>query len=131
MYSVENIEVNLMVPSVEETVDWYGEMLGWKGALDVFDDGNCTFGSVGKDGNVLNLMRGDGGGGDFVIFIHVDDVVEVYERVVETWNVESELQDTFWGGRTFLIKDVNGYKLQFVEMVEELDLEEIRERKGN
>ncbi len=76
-----------MVPSVEETVTWYDEMVGCEGSLDVFDDGNCTFGSVGKDGKVLNLVRGDGGGGDFVIFIHVDDARVVYERV-EDWDVE-------------------------------------------
>ena len=127
MYSVEDIELNMMVPSIEETVGWYDEVLGWEGALDVFDDdGNCTFGSVGKDGSVLNLVKGDVVGCDLVIFIHVDDVDEVYERVPD---VESYLEDTFWGGRTFMIKDLNGYKLQFVEMVEELGLEEIRERK--
>ncbi|MFW5946725.1 MAG: hypothetical protein ACOCTN_07655 [Candidatus Natronoplasma sp.] len=71
-----------MVPSVEETVDGYDEGVGWEGGLDVFDDGNCTFGSLGKDGKVLNLVRGGEGGGDFVIFIHVDDVR------VEDWDVE-------------------------------------------
>lgn len=135
MYSVDKIELNLIVLSIEDTVDWYEEVLGWKGEFDVFDEeDNCTFGSVSKDDEIINLVRSsDEFKNDlvnFTIFIHVDDVDDVFDRVVKNGrDVEIEPKDTFWGGRTFWIYDLNGYRLEFVEFVEDLDIDEIREGK--
>ena len=134
MYKLNKIELNLIVPSIEDTVEWYEEVLGWEGELDVFDkDENCSFGSVKRDEFGFNLIRAvkkkKKRDPNFTILIHVDDVDEVYRTIEESdWEAENKPEDTFWGGRIFSIKDLNGYRLQFVEMIEDIDLEEIRER---
>ncbi len=134
MYEIKNIEINLEVTSVEDTIRWYERTLNWKGHQDVFDEeGNCTFGSVGSGDRVLNLVRSSQElrEPNFSIFISVDDVDEAFRVLKENgYDLGAGPTDTFWGGRVFSIKDINGYRLQFVEMVEDLTLEEIRGRLG-
>jgi len=137
MYSVKGIEITLKVPTIEETVAWYERVLGWTGHYDVFDaEGHCQFGSVMHGDRGLNLSRFseetrpyDNTCPNFTVFISVDEVDEVYARVVESgWEPDSMPANTFWGSRVFSMRDLNGFNLMFVQMVEPVTLEEIRRR---
>ena len=140
MYSIEKVEVILTVPSIEETAVWYKRTLGWTGHYDVFDaEGHCTFGSVMRGEGELrgfNLIRASGetvsygnDGANFTAFIAVDDVDAVYAKVVESGiKSDSKPADQLWGGRTFSMQDVNGFRLTFFQQVEEITLEEVRRR---
>ncbi len=148
MYSVEKIEAVLSVPSVEETAKWYERVLGWRAHLDTFDaEGRCLFGSVMR-GDVESVLRGDQPfagfnlsrfSGDidsylkecanFTALIAVDDIDAVYNRVLQSgFALDSEPEDQMWGGRTFTMRDLNGFNLTFYEMVESVTVEEIRRR---
>ena len=100
MYAVNKIEINLTVPSIEETIAWYERVLGWSGHCDVYDaEGRCGFGSVIRGEMVedpsgaepmpgFNLARYDGDPAAYrrehphwTAFIKVDDVDAVYARV--------------------------------------------------
>ena len=126
MYLVKRIEVALRVPSIEKAVAWYERVLGWKG--------HCQFGSVMHGDIGLNLSRFSekdvpysNAYSNFTASIVVDNVDDVYTRVVENgWTPDSAPKNEFWGGRTFTMRDMNGFKLMFVQMVESVALEEVR-----
>ena len=112
-------------------------MLGWKGHYDVFDEeGRCRFGSVMHGDIGLNLSRFSEKGvpysnahSNFTVFIVVTNVDDVYNRVLENgWTPDSAPKNQFWGGRTFTTRDINGFKLMFVQIVESVTMEEVRRR---
>ncbi|MBN1934547.1 MAG: VOC family protein, partial [Anaerolineae bacterium] len=151
MYVVEKVETTLTVPSIEETAAWYGRVLGWSSHYDTFDaQGHCQFGSVmrgemassGGENRAIsgfNLSRfGDdaasysGGQVHFTAFILVDDVDAVYAGVVESGVIpDTAPENQPWGGRTFSMRDLNGFALAFYQYVEQVSLEEIRQRYEN
>ena len=66
---------------------------------------------------------------NFTVFIVVDNIEDVYARAVENgWTPDSAPKNEFWAGRTFTMRDMNGFKLMFVQMVEFVTLEEVRRR---
>jgi uncharacterized glyoxalase superfamily protein PhnB len=137
MYSVDRIEVTVTVPSIEETAAWYERVLGWAGNYDAFDDdGHCVFGSVSRG---KAAVSGEGGFTGFNLsrasakdapvssrsqldvspWVFVDDVDAVYAQVVERGAApESAPADQPWGGRVFVLRDLNGLRLTFVEMMD-------------
>ena len=113
-------------------------MLGWKGHYDVFDEeGHCQFGSVMQGDVGLNLYRHServvpysNACPDFMVFIVVDDVDQVYNGVLENgWTPDSTPKNEIWGGRTFTMRDFNGFRLMFVQIVESVPVEEVRRRR--
>ncbi|MGC9358597.1 MAG: VOC family protein [Anaerolineae bacterium] len=147
-YTLNRIEITLHVPSIEETADWYEEVLGWQGHFDIFDEvGHCLFGSVvrgdleadtgARQGFLgFNLSRRardpeaeTTGAGLASALIYVDDVDAVYERVLAAGHEpEAAPEDQPWGGRTFALRDLNGFLLLFAQQVETPSLEEIQRR---
>jgi predicted enzyme related to lactoylglutathione lyase len=138
MYRVNKIEINLTVPSLEETFAWYERVLGWSGHCDVRDaKGRCGFGSVicgemqsdpaGNDPPMkgFNLARFGGDPGtysrehlDFTPFIKVDDVDAVYAHVEASGTAtDGPPQDQPWGGRLFSLVDLNGFHLTGYQLV--------------
>jgi uncharacterized glyoxalase superfamily protein PhnB len=121
MYAVEKVELILTVPSIEETAAWYERALGWDSGYDAYDqEGRCTFGSVARDQVAwqgINLSRAPAGpysneGSNLTVFIKVDDVDAVYGRVIDSGvTPDAELEDQPWGGRTFSLRDLNGFHL--------------------
>jgi len=138
MYAVNKIEVNLTVPSIEDTFAWYERVLGWSGHCDVHDaEGRCGFGSViwgemvshpqGNDPPMkgFNLVRWNGDPEayrrqhpHFTPFVKVEDVDALYERVLASGTkTNGPPQDQPWGGRVFSMVDLNGFLLTFYQLV--------------
>lgn len=148
MYTVNKIEINLAVPSIEEAIAWYERALGWSGHCDVYDaQGRCTFGSVVGGELVLdptgkapaigfNLARYDGDPDAYgrehlhwAAFIQVDDVDAAYAQVrLSGAETSGPPTDQPWGGRLFTMVDLNGFHLTMYQIVEEVSIDEIRER---
>lgn len=148
MYTVNKVEINLTVPSIEETIEWYERVLGWSGHCDVYDaNGRCTFGSVIRGEMVedpsgrtpamgFNLARYGGDPDayrrehpDWTAFIQVDDVDAAYAQVRSSGAGSSgPPADQPWGGRLFTLVDLNGFRLTVYQIVEEVSLDEIRAR---
>ena len=136
------VEIIIEVPSVEETVEWYQRVLGWRGGFDVFDrDNNCLFGGVytftpssekpeAKIG--FDLARSEKtfrNSPNWQALIYVDDVEQVLRRVLDSgWQVETGIEAQPWGARTFNMLDLNGIRLRFAQMTEHLNMEEIQKR---
>ena len=130
MHTVLKVEIILAVPSIEETAEWYERVLGWSSHYDAYDDqGRCMFGSVTNGEGALaglNLSRAPAGAGaanrgeGFTGFILVDDVDALFGQVVESGDAYSfPPKDQPWGGRTFTMEDVNGYRLTFYSWLAE------------
>lgn len=128
----------LSVPSIEDTAAWYERVLGWKAAYDTFgQDGRCNFGSVlGAEDCYFNLVRYverdtpyPKDHPDVTFHINVDDVDAAYKKMVSSgWKADHPPENQTWGGRIFTIRDLNGFYLMFLQMVEHPSLEEIRRR---
>jgi len=132
VHSVRAVEVNLYVPSIEETVAWYERVLGWAGHCDVFDhDGKCQFGGVALGETVINLTRWaretaayDNRTPNFALFVYVDNVDEVHKDEVHNRvtrageRPETTPESNFWGGRVFSLRDLNGFRLLFAQTAE-------------
>ena len=138
--TVQTIEFILTVPSIEETQEWYRRVLGWDTDCDIFDQqGICQFGSVvgnadGFKGFNLDRWKGDAesyraADQHFTALIYVDDVDALYERALAAGHrPDSAPQNQFWGARTFLLHDLNGFALNFAQKTEEIPYGQVQER---
>ncbi len=132
------VEVMLSVPSIEDTAASYERVLGWKATYGTYnEDGKCSFGSVsGSKDCYINLVRYTEKDTpyprdhpDMTFYINVDDVDAAYRKVVASgWKADHPPEDQFWGGRIFTIRDLNGFNLMSLQMVENPSLEEITSR---
>lgn len=138
MNAINKIVLTLHVPSIEDTAVWYERFLGWKGHFDTFDKtGQCLFGSVTPEASPsvgFNLAR-SAESKDLetcthcASWIYVENVDAIYSRIIEQgWPVETVIEDQFWGERLFRLRDINGNQLVITQPIEDIGLEEIRER---
>ena len=111
--------------SVDETMEWYQRMLGWKVGKDAFDEkGNCTFGNVTYGYPAMHFARGEDNPpytyGNVMMMIDVLDVEGLYETVLEEGGKPlNKPKNESWGGRTFTLQDPNGLSLMLVQLPDE------------
>lgn len=123
-----NMTSNLMVNSVDETVTFYQNVLGFSLFDSVRDDkGELQFAIMGRDGLTLmfqeknNLMseypplKREGLSPSITLYIMVDDFENTYQLLKEKWKILVEVHETFYGAKEFAIEDNSGYILTFTE----------------
>jgi len=126
--SLKAIEPVLFVSSIERSVDFYQEKLGFDlGFAMTGDGGRMLHASVVNGG--VKLMLGYrapsaeqrlGGGAE--LYTYVDDVDQYYEQVRSAGApVTHEIEDQFWGDRIFTVTDPDGYVLTFAQTVRAFD----------
>ena len=104
------------VPDVRATIDWYKSLdfnvvnanedngkVDW--AMLSFGDSAVMFNAGGQ--NTTSDRR------DVDLYVHTDNVSDLYERLRERVEVREELHDTFYGMREFIIRDLNGFWVTF------------------
>ncbi len=134
MYS--KITTNITVANVNETLDFYEGVLGFRLVMAVPEnsreivaarspDTPLGFAIVQHDGVELmfqsqsSLSRelpefsGRPAGGSFTLYIQVADVKELYESLKDRVTMVKELHATFYGAQEFYIRDCNGCILTF------------------
>lgn len=113
--------------NVEQALRFYTETLGFK---EIFrlpgPDGDLVDARVIYGGGqvMLNLnpdMASQAGGGIYLWFrLFEDDIDELYRRYVDAGvNVVEEIDDRFWGDRSFTITDHAGFHLAFNKALDE------------
>jgi len=108
------------VPDVRATIDWYKSLdfnvvnanedngkIDW--AMLSFGDSAVMFNAGGQ--NTTSDRR------DVDLYVHTDNVSDLYERLRERVEVREELHDTFYGMREFIIRDLNGFWVTFGQEV--------------
>jgi PhnB protein len=126
--SLLELQPILFVSGIEQSVDFYLDKLGFNLGFAVTGDGGKMLHASVINGCVtLMLAYGDsmverrlGGGAE--LYVYVDDVDGYYERVVAAGTVPSrDIEDQFWGDRTFTVTDPDGYVTTFAQTVRAFD----------
>ncbi|MFY9806459.1 MAG: VOC family protein [Pseudonocardiaceae bacterium] len=120
---------NLKVPDVKKAVEFY-ESLGFTTVATVPEEGIASF-AILVDGPVeLMLQSGESLvedipaagereiGSSIVLYLDVDDIQALHDRVAGKAEVVVPMRDTFYGMREFYITDPHGYLIGFAQKVE-------------
>ena len=112
------------VPDVRAAADWY-QTIGFTLVETVEDDGvpNWADLSFGSDRVMLSAggQPNSGQRRDVDLYVYVDDVEELYGRLRDRVEVGEHLIDTFYGHRTFVIHDLNGFWITFAQELTGVD----------
>ncbi|WP_173003199.1 VOC family protein [Chitinophaga sp. SYP-B3965] len=116
----------LTAPSLQDTVDFYVSVLDF--TCKTMDD-QWKFASIKKDNVTMQLVHPQAKSpfssrGLFAepvftgaIYIHIDGIDELWEKVKDKAEVCFPVQDFDYGMREFGIYDNNGYLLQFGQQI--------------
>ena len=130
----------LLVEDIAKSVEFYTKTLGFEevGTLPG-PDGTLVYASVKwRD---VSIMFGQaswlpvaalphlGTGVDFYILGTAEDDIDRYYQMLQQAgvNIVKEIEDQFWGDRTFSIKDPDGYQLTFAKTIREVSEAEMME----
>ena len=125
---LKSLTPNLMVNDVEETIEYYTDILGFTLLKTVPEKGELDWAMVKRSDIVLMFqskkslaselprLKGEKPGGGLTLYVKVDNITVLHE---EFYNNEveiiSDLESTFYDTIEFTIVDVNGYILTFSE----------------
>ncbi|MCL1972152.1 MAG: VOC family protein [Endomicrobia bacterium] len=125
----KSITPNLMTESVEETIRFYTENLGFAEIASVPDEktGKLQFVILGKDNLTIMFQQRESLAGEYpelaadkvspgcTIYIKVDDVKKFAGDIGAKVKLIRDLHKTFYGANEFAILDNNGYVLTFAD----------------
>lgn len=121
----QNLTPNLMVSDVAATIDYYEKVLGFQTIMSVPSDEKLVFAIVQANSVMLmfqdeqslkaeypQLAECDHRAG-LTLYVHVDDIMRLYEQLKGKARIVKELHTTFYGSKDFAIEDCNNYILTF------------------
>ena len=127
--TLKQLTPNLMVEDVNGTIDFYTRILGFEVLATVPETGQFNWAML-KQGNVEIQLQVRGSlseeipafkdkpiGGALTLYIGVDGIQELYERLKNGITIVQDMHTTFYGTREFAIQDNNGFVLSFAETV--------------
>jgi uncharacterized glyoxalase superfamily protein PhnB len=100
------------VPDVKATVEWYAS-IGFE-VRSVYEDSFAvvSYGAgwvyFSEGGKTSTAERRE-----VDLYVQVDDLRAVYDRVKDRVTIEADMNDTFYGTREFIIRDLNGFWITF------------------
>lgn len=105
------------VPDVHATVQWYSSVLGFK----VIDEGKIenevVFAMLSYGDSYLMLSSGGKPSSavrrEVDLYVYVENVDELFARIQDRVEVVEGLNDTFYGMREFIIRDLNRFWITF------------------
>jgi PhnB protein len=125
---LREIDPVLFVSSIERSVEFYQEKLDFDLGFALTGDGGRMLHASIVNGGV-KIMLGYAGssleqrlGGGAELYTYVDDVDDYHERVRAAGTVLTrDIEDQFWGDRTFTVTDPDGYVLTFAQTMRPFD----------
>ncbi len=124
---LESLTPNIMVKSVNETLDYYTKTLGFSlidtnpasGELEwgyvMLHDVGLMFQEEKSLKNEYKELEATSIGGGLTLYIRIQSIVEFYAKVKDQVNVIKPMNTTFYGTKEFAIMDPNGFILTFSE----------------
>jgi len=132
----KKLTTNMMVENVNRTVDFYGDVLGFKFVMGVPENSqeivtarqnNQPLGfAIMKCDNVEMMFQAKKSmaeeipefsdmqiGGSLTFYIEVENVKQLYAKLNDKVTIIKDMQTTFYGKQEFYIRDCNGYILTF------------------
>lgn len=126
--ALNTLTPNLMVNDVEETIEYYTDILGFTLLKTVPEKGNPDWAMVKRNDVILMFqsakslkdelpkLKSKKPGGGLTFYIKVDRITELHEELVENEvEIIADLESTFYDTIEFSIIDNNGYVLTFSE----------------
>jgi uncharacterized glyoxalase superfamily protein PhnB len=117
----QRIVAMIHVPDVRATVDWYTS-IGFKLRGQNEEDGELNWASLTLgEGEIMLQSSGKASGArrrEFDLYIWVDDVDDLARRIRDRVEVVVDLNDTFYGMREFIIRDINRFWITFGQPIE-------------
>jgi uncharacterized glyoxalase superfamily protein PhnB len=108
------------VPNVRAAVDWYTS-IGFNEIRHNEEDGELNWALLALGNSRLML---DAGGNpstaprrEVDLYIHTDNLDDVYGRLRDRVQVVEDPHDTFYGTREFIIRDINGFWVSFGQLL--------------
>ncbi len=123
----QSLSPNIGVKSVNETVKFYTEVLGFRLIMNVPETGDLAWAMVGSGDAVImfqeirNLqeeypqLNGKPLTAAITLYVKVKNMNTLYEKLKNTEYLAKELHQTFYGADEFAIFDNNGYILTITE----------------
>lgn len=122
---MKSLSPNLMVNDVNQTIDFYVNILGFTKLVTVPESGKLDWGMV-QNGTVTFMFQETKNikaeypllekfekGGGLTFYINVINVQEVFDSLKDKVEIVKEMHKTFYGATDFAIEDINGYILTF------------------
>jgi len=118
--AIKTLIPSLLVDSIDETVNYYSEILGFK-----LERKNPYWAHLSMEAAQLYLtlkdsvlgflpeMKNKALGGTFTLYISVDEIDDYYNRVKDLVCVSMPIHTTDYGIKEFQVRDINGYILDF------------------
>lgn len=126
--ALNTLTPNLMVNDVEETIEYYTDILGFTLLKTVPEKGTPDWAMVKRNDVILMFqsakslkdelpkLKSQKPGGGLTFYIKVDRITELHEELVENEvEIIADLESTFYDTIEFSIIDNNGYVLTFSE----------------
>lgn len=121
---------NLIVDDVNETIDFYQNIIGFEMVSSVPEKGKLNWAMM-KNGdttlmfqsresieNELPLLNDLPSGGAFTLFIIVDDVLALFEKVKSEVIIIQDVHTTFYDMIEFSLTDLNGVIITFAQRID-------------
>ncbi len=118
---------NLMVEDVNQTIDFYKNVLGFDVLATVPETGKLNWAML-KQGNVemqfqlreslteeLPIFKDKAIGGALTLYIDVEGIEELHERLKDRVTIVQDMHTTFYGTKEFVLQDLNGFVISFAE----------------
>ena len=118
----------LLVEDVKSTIDWYHDHLDFQTKILSPENGEPSFARIGRGSAEIMLFRRQEFaqeiksfsqapvGGSFVLYLTVEDVKPIWQKVQDSAKVIQPLHTTDYGSTEFTITDCNGYHLMFGQL---------------
>lgn len=126
--TLNSLTPNLMVNDVEQTIEYYTDILGFTVLMTVPETGKLDWAMVKRNDVVIMFqtkkslsselprLAGEKPGGGLTFYIKVDRITELHEELFNNEvEIISELESTFYNTIEFSVVDLNGYVLTFSE----------------
>jgi uncharacterized glyoxalase superfamily protein PhnB len=126
-YELKKLTPNLIVSSVEQSLAFYCDVLGFTRTMTVPDQSPFVFAAV-QSGPVeifLNApgpaeeeypaLRGRPLGGTLTLFIEVSGIEKVYDDVKSKVKIAMPIERKWYGTTEFAFEDPDGYVITFAE----------------
>ncbi len=123
----QSLSPNIGVKSVNETVKFYTEVLGFGLIMSLPETGDLAWAMVGSGDAVImfqeirNLqdeypqLHGKPLNASITFYVKMKNMTSLYEKLKGTEYLAKELHQTFYGADEFAILDNNGYILTITE----------------
>ncbi len=123
--TLKKLTPNLMVEDVNQTIEFYTNILGFDVLATVPEMGQLNWAML-KQGDVeiqfqlraslteeLPIFKDKAIGGALTLYIGVEGIEELRERLKDKVTIVQDMHTTFYGTKEFAFQDPNGFVLSF------------------